>query len=607
MSVDNSSSLPLLLDEALSGPLYGLPPVQSGLQKISAYQRSRQGSLHAHRKSFELELLSWKALWNADLPIHSLPAELLIEIFTYLLQPDKTSWRPWTRLMGVCRHWCALIRRAPAFWTDVWVTDRSLKWFELTMLRARKALVCINISGKCDLKAAVPVVVTHADHIRKLYICIPSTSSAHLLEPVLATLFPHLVDLNIDVQRTSSRRQSIDVRYRGSNCPRLSVLSLARLCLPWTVSLIANLHELTLTSCRLANTPLSMEDFLGVLEHGQRLSTIHLRKFLSVAITLGTSAPHSRVVVLSNLRSFRCIDLPDRVAEFIPHIRGHERCTYALTGLCSGLDDPFASFTNLLPRNPAQLAAFEPLKNPQRPPFLPTIFISCLQFDCSISCSASPFSGGLDLRLESQEWGTNWGPFLDRALQELAAIFKHCPPLEPPCLHLDINGVADVVLPSTWDLIFDALPAIQRLSIDCAGCSFPSAVTMSLGAPFPDGISLPESVLEYFAHSFPAGPFVPHTDWRRGVRLPSLQRLSIHGWGWDGEDPVEAVLACLRSREMHGVPRLHYLGLGALPYLDLEELDDLEWDDESQWERRHDFGEEIRARLSAVVERFEEY
>ena len=153
------------------------------------------------------------------------------------------------------------------------------------------------------------------------------------------------------------------------------------------------------------------------------------------------------------------------------------------------------------------------------------------------------------------------------------------------------------------------LPAIQKLSIDCAGRGFPSAVAMSLGAPFPDGITLPEPMLEYFEHSLSAGPFVPHTDWSRGVRLPSLQRLSIHGWGWSSEETGDAVLACLRLWESHAAPRLRYLGLGALPPCpDLfEEPDDLEWDGEPYWERRHDFEEEIRAGLSAVAERSEEY
>ncbi|KAI0631468.1 hypothetical protein C8Q77DRAFT_138171 [Trametes polyzona] len=132
MSVDERT---LLLDENLPGPLYSLPPVRSGLPRPSAYPCPPEENLNSHRQPSELELLSYKALWNADRPIHILPPELLIEIFTYLLWPDTGSRRPWTRLMCVCRH--CFRYAAPERLSFVSTSQASAAWRRPLLLSSR--------------------------------------------------------------------------------------------------------------------------------------------------------------------------------------------------------------------------------------------------------------------------------------------------------------------------------------------------------------------------------------------------------------------------------------------------------------------------------------
>lgn len=69
----------VFLDEKLPGPFYGLPFVEPNLYHSTIHPPCRQRNkrpLHdRERKQFQLEQLSWKAMRNADLPIHSLPAQ----------------------------------------------------------------------------------------------------------------------------------------------------------------------------------------------------------------------------------------------------------------------------------------------------------------------------------------------------------------------------------------------------------------------------------------------------------------------------------------------------------------------------------------------------
>ncbi len=269
-------SLPVFLDDQLTGPLYGLPAIDTyQYQLVSASSQEVIADIAAQRRIFELSLLSLRAVWNASLPIHTLPAEILLEVFKYSLVPEKRNpvlKRLWARLMGVCRHWCALVRNAAVFWRTIHVSGTT-EWMDLSLRRSRGAPLRIMLSCDCDMWAAIPMLVQYADHIKHLELNALNYPT-NLFNPLFDCSLPLLASLTL----------FLDLRYRypiraflnrtaslSDNCSHLESLSLTRFPLSWTKPLLANLQSLSLTDCELSTKPLSFAEFLDTLGHGQQL------------------------------------------------------------------------------------------------------------------------------------------------------------------------------------------------------------------------------------------------------------------------------------------------------------------------------------------------
>ncbi|KAI0643330.1 hypothetical protein C8Q79DRAFT_884789, partial [Trametes meyenii] len=114
----------------------------------------------------EVRLLSWRALCNARLPVHRLPAEILLEVFKYFIPPvpmtpEHSISCPWVPLMSVCRRWCVLIRDTPRFWQDIPLKSNT-KWVPLALYRARQAPLGFWIPFDAEFDKVVPLVREHA-------------------------------------------------------------------------------------------------------------------------------------------------------------------------------------------------------------------------------------------------------------------------------------------------------------------------------------------------------------------------------------------------------------------------------------------------------------
>lgn len=158
------------------GPLYDLPSIDADSIHQStgspAYQVKETDPNAVQHKS-DLERL---ILTNADLPIHTLPAEVLIQIFQHFLpshhffvaDPETNGRlkRPWARLMGVCRHWCALIKHAACFWRDIEVRSKDVRWLTLALHRLGNARARIALFH--NLKTALPILMERAENVEAL-------------------------------------------------------------------------------------------------------------------------------------------------------------------------------------------------------------------------------------------------------------------------------------------------------------------------------------------------------------------------------------------------------------------------------------------------------
>ncbi|EIW52658.1 uncharacterized protein TRAVEDRAFT_53099 [Trametes versicolor FP-101664 SS1] len=493
-------------------------------------------TLHRRQTKFELDLLSRKAMWNADLPIHYLPAEILLHIFEQLVRallpdklpsklspPDFKPRRPWAPLMRVCRHWCALIRNGAVFWRDITIS-KNIKWFKLALSRLGNSPIRLQLAADCNLKAVLPTLDAHAGRIEKLILKGEVRDEDALrLESFLSRSFPVLRSLAIKMDSTDSELCAV-----GDNHPGLEWLELTRASLPWKKSLLIHLEVLSLTDCILSTATLPFPDFLDVLEQGQRLRYLHLTEFLSAALDPQTSAPHERLVTLPGLQHLECSDVPSNIARLMTHLRTPAISHVELVGDCNG-NVPSTAHASLLPEYPGT-----PL------PVLQTITRAII--DVTATQNGLRFSGPLRTSLElcllnpdRQYWDEP--PWVEQGLQQLTGF------LGPALTELEVCGILDVSQ-ETWDRVFDAFPSLEKLVVrEHESGLLPTTMLRSLSAAPARSIS---------------------TSAGKGrsarVRCPALTYLRIDGWDW-GRRGLGRILDCLRVRAAHGASRLEYFGL----------------------------------------------
>ncbi|EIW52668.1 uncharacterized protein TRAVEDRAFT_53110 [Trametes versicolor FP-101664 SS1] len=480
-TADHASTL--LLDENLPSPLYGLPGIGVEISKplVSPVQAGKTDE-HAQLQTFELKLLSLRALWNANVAIHALPAEVLLEVFKYLLAPQYRYLgarggdlrRPWARLMGVCRHWCALIRKAAVFWTTIEVSTKT-SWLKLALRRSGSAPIRVTLSSGCDMDITLPALVQHSSHLGALNMYTPTT---HALQPLFSRVLPLLRALDLtnqvpdltnqldpSLQHVHSGKSTVFISH--DNCPRLAKLSLTRFTFAWTSPLLANLQNLTLRDCQLSTKPLPFAEFLDVLEHAQRLQDLQLGHFLSTALSTQTSVPNERLVTLPKLTFLQCADVPAHIARLVSHLRTLSVCDFELTG-DSDPNDPSASYASLLPRAAATQATFTS-----------PVFSIILEVGHKANAVALELASGGTCRLELFSAGAvQWDRWLERGLRQLLALF---PSGEAQMTTLSIEGNLNSVSLDTWVSTFDTFPMLQTLTLDAQDVDeFPAALTDAL-------------------------------------------------------------------------------------------------------------------------------
>lgn len=320
---ETPSSPAVLFDEKLPGPYYGLPSIdEESIHQLVTYpdHQAKTRDLPSQQREF-LEMLSLAADQNANLPIHTLPAELLIQIFReFLPSPPLVAEtrgklkRPWARLMFVCRHWCALIRNTACFWRDIEVRTKDLRWLNLALRRLGDAGARIAIFR--DLDPILSIVMEHAENIQRL--SFQGHTRGSLAATLLSHPFPILDTLELSLERLPYSHVGRLPRFRCENSPRLATVKLVRVSFPWSSSILARLEVLSLARCQITTPPLPFANFLAVLEHGQKLRELRLLNFLSIALSRDVS--RARRITLTKLRHLTCHDSPARVRQLMEHL-----------------------------------------------------------------------------------------------------------------------------------------------------------------------------------------------------------------------------------------------------------------------------------------------
>lgn len=504
----------------------------------------------------DLQLLGLRAAWNANLPVHKLPAEVFLQIFQHFL-PLHHSFivdagglqRPWVRLMGVCRHWCALIRNAACFWRDIEVRTKDVRWLKLALGRLGKTPVRVE-ARIGSLNAVLPILLEHTDHLETLDFqgwihhsdIVPFIS--RLSSPVLTNLRFELCPLDPDAT----------LPIWSGDCPRLRRLTLIQVSLPWSTSILAGLEVLSLTHCQLSTPSLPFADFLGILEHGQKLRALRLEHFLSAAVFPQTFGPgsHARCVTLPSLHRLACHDVPARVAQLMAHLRIPAILEIDLAGKWPSINDPSIAGTTLSCLLPEDLTRVLP----QVPQSIPSARLQLEVDSRELHCSLP-----IELRLSFRVPPTAQAGILEQEVLLLLPVL---------CGHalteMYLSGELTYSL-ETWNAVFEAFPSLQKLTLDntLTAHEFPVDVFPSLQAA-PALFRVPQ--------------FGGIRERRCEVHCPVLRELLLYHIWWRSHT-MEVILECLRSRAASGALRLEILELAA----DWKLPQSMDIDDEHDQER----------------------
>lgn len=568
MASTTSPRSPILLDETLPGPLYGLPAIDIDLHRlVAAGLQAGKTDLPTQRQHFELELLSLRAVWNANLPIHTLPAEVLLDVFKYALVPwhllkytPEASKHLWAPLMGVCRHWCALIRNDVEFWNTIDIS-KSTSGLDIALRRSRGVPLRVMLSRGCDLPAAISILLPHTDRLKHLEMSAPN---AGVLKPLFQHALPLLADLAVSLDRSATygqpSKRGVDLINRDI-CPHLVTLHLSGYALAWGTPLLANLRSLSLNDCVLSTKPLLFAEFMDVLEHGQELRSLELGFFLFVALSSQTFVPPGRLVTLPKLSYLSLRALHPHIALLMSHLCTSSGCDFEVISE-SSLNDSSTPYASFLPRDAALAYRTSPIKS------------LCLEVnqEMRIVTWDLPIGGSYRLKLRRGHagWSNAWLPTIFAAGGARLT-------------HLNVVGQLYSLSETAWCTIFDSFPALQSLDLEVQGqgpSAFLSAIALSLSVP----VAAPGHATSHEG-----------VDGLCCLRCPALTDLDImmgDGWEWTPRT-VENVLECLRARAAGGAPQLKRLGVS--PTFDRMAGSEME----NIWEG-------LRRKLRASVEFFRE-
>ncbi|KAI1783839.1 hypothetical protein LXA43DRAFT_902765 [Ganoderma leucocontextum] len=190
----------------------------------------------ALRKSEEYRLLSYTmlSLHNAAAPIHTLPVELLMKIFSMTWFPE--NGRQGLHPTLVCRRWCTVYLSASTFWAeavaDLWFVGRpdggswtGTPWSQENRLSSEFVTMLLDRSSPHPIALHVEQTLRGARDLTLPTCPLPSTVFPHLNHVVSLYAFVrllHLHDLYRVLDAGMPTLEYLDVGARESEPPDLA-------------------------------------------------------------------------------------------------------------------------------------------------------------------------------------------------------------------------------------------------------------------------------------------------------------------------------------------------------------------------------------------------
>ncbi|KAG8913949.1 hypothetical protein FRC01_004297 [Tulasnella sp. 417] len=197
---------------------------------------------------------------NAELPIHSLPAELLLQIVCLHMILEfgslpKSYYRRLISLSGVCAHWYNVVTHSPPLWTLINASDPP-KVVEMALERSSSHPLDIVLhprvrpsdelpqTAPATFRSILDAINLHRNRCRSMDIVVPSQWVATVITG-LGGSAPNLEKLSFIDEDTVYCGQEFDLL--GGKAPRLNSLTLNGVSVRWDSEVLHDLAILDLS------------------------------------------------------------------------------------------------------------------------------------------------------------------------------------------------------------------------------------------------------------------------------------------------------------------------------------------------------------------------
>lgn len=131
-------------------------------------------------REFEYHIATLRSVRNAGSPIHTLPPELLIKIFT-----ETYTTRRDLRIAHVCRYWHSLIQNTPCFWANAISSEapfdgRKSQQEFLHVALSRSGVIPLHLTINHGFRTAWAGLSDHRQRISSLKVRVSKAASATL-------------------------------------------------------------------------------------------------------------------------------------------------------------------------------------------------------------------------------------------------------------------------------------------------------------------------------------------------------------------------------------------------------------------------------------------
>ncbi|PCH34821.1 hypothetical protein WOLCODRAFT_125067 [Wolfiporia cocos MD-104 SS10] len=433
------------------------------LQSLKEYvpRQSKQQSIYQSSKHWQPAShlsLSARREWNADLPIHRIPSEVLIQIF--LLVRSSSRDTRWIWVSHVCGIWRGIAIMTPLLWSSV-STDAGLPFLRLCLQRAKHVPTdvtsCQHVEDIGSLKS---LLMPRAQNIRTLTFRDLSNSAAGDLIGQLGRM-TRLEKLTLHI---ASHHHSPSMPVYGDSCAyldRLTSLSLKGV----------NLHAMPLTTRHLLHLEL-VDAFAKSTDPADAISQV-LRNCPRL-VTISVSE-HSHCSSRADSHQKRSADL-DRVQ--LPNLQRLQITAVKaiLSGVLTTLILPTSTVIEIrclvdVPLNEITTTPILTALSPGTTPLAPLanirsvhLFVSRNIFRLRASNVAGvAISKDLNFEVECSQ-PIDMSHLIAPALCDLSRVFS-CSPIT----HLQVFGDHQLIAEHHWRGVLAQLPRLTHVEIGSRG------------------------------------------------------------------------------------------------------------------------------------------